>query len=416
MPDERGVVREIAWRECFPWLRLFDTLRFALKVRMLLPAAAGVLLTVFGWWLIGWVFSGTSDSHLTAWIESYGTCPWKAGEMGGSMPTPPTLAPGGPFEPAAIGRFPASGTSPFTAAWWTLSAPARQLFDPELTFTGLAFLLLCLLWGLAVWALVGGVLTRMAAMQLGREEGIGWGHALRYVRSKWPSYASAPMLPLLGVLLAAIPMAVGGLMLRWSVSALVIGIAWPLMLAGGLLMVVFLIGLCFGWPLMWAAISTEGTDNFDALSRSYSYVYQRPLKYLAYAALAAVLSMLGGMLALGVAEAVIHLTNWAAGWGAGEPVGEWIARTRKQDGFESWAPSLIWFWHGCVRLVALGFVYSFFWTASSAIYLLLRQDVDGTEFDEIYVEDSGEVFDSPALTKDAAGVPIVADDEGEASS
>ena len=43
------------------------------------------------------------------------------------------------------------------------------------------------------------------------------------------------------------------------------------------------VGLAAGWPLMWPTISSEGTDAFDALSRSYAYVYQRPLAYLLYA-------------------------------------------------------------------------------------------------------------------------------------
>ena len=51
----------------------------------------------------------------------------------------------------------------------------------------------------------------------------------------------------------------------------------------GLIMAVVLVGLV-GWPLMNATISTEGSDSFDALSRSYSYVYQVPWHCLWYAA------------------------------------------------------------------------------------------------------------------------------------
>jgi hypothetical protein len=41
-------------------------------------------------------------------------------------------------------------------------------------------------------------------------------------------------------------------------------------------------------------------------------------------------------------------------------------------------------WIACfVPLVVTAFGFSFFWTASSAIYLLLRRDVDHTLFDMI---------------------------------
>src|SRR5262249_37733350 len=46
-----------------------------------------------------------------------------------------------------------------------------------------------------------------------------------------------------------------------------------------------LVGL-IGWPMIHATLSTEGSDSFDALSRSYSYVYQKPWHYLWYALVA----------------------------------------------------------------------------------------------------------------------------------
>src|SRR5262249_11335766 len=40
-----------------------------------------------------------------------------------------------------------------------------------------------------------------------------------------------------------------------------------------------LIGLV-GWPMIHATLGAEGSDAFDALSRSYSYVLQRPWSYV----------------------------------------------------------------------------------------------------------------------------------------
>src|SRR5204862_6458076 len=41
-----------------------------------------------------------------------------------------------------------------------------------------------------------------------------------------------------------------------------------------------------GWPLMSATISAEGTDSWEAVSRSYSYVYQAPWHYIWYSLVA----------------------------------------------------------------------------------------------------------------------------------
>jgi len=95
------------------------------------------------------------------------------------------------------------------------------------------------------------------------------------------------------------------------------GILWPLVLLAGFVMAVLLLGLLFGWPLMWAAISAEGTDAFDALSRSYAYVFQRPLNYLFYAFVAGVIGWLGWLFVENFAAAIIWMAYWAAGWGCG---------------------------------------------------------------------------------------------------
>ena len=46
---------------------------------------------------------------------------------------------------------------------------------------------------------------------------------------------------------------------------------------------------------------------------------------------------------------------------------------------------------------------------STAIYFLLRQQVDATETDEVYIEDEEERFGLPPLEVDSAGVPQAAD-------
>jgi hypothetical protein len=45
-------------------------------------------------------------------------------------------------------------------------------------------------------------------------------------------------------------------------------------------------------------------------------------------------------------------------------------------------------WTTLVFLMVLGFGYSFFWTASSMMYLLMRRRVDDMDIDEVYLEDS----------------------------
>jgi hypothetical protein len=53
----------------------------------------------------------------------------------------------------------------------------------------------------------------------------------------------------------------------------------------------------------------------------------------------------------------------------------------------------------------MGFAFCFFFCVASAIYLLLRQVDDETEFDEVYLEESEDRFSLPNLER-AAGVEV----------
>ena len=66
---------------------------------------------------------------------------------------------------------------------------------------------------------------------------------------------------------------------------------------------------------------------------------------------------------------------------------------------------MIRFFAGCVKLLAVGYLFSYFWAASAAIYFQLRRDVDATETDEVFLDaDATEPSpELPAITKDEAG-------------
>ncbi len=427
MPDHRGSVREIVWREVFPWLLLARSFRISVQVWQLILGSAGVLVTIFGWWLLALAFGGTAEAPLKDWLADYKSCPWKSTVVV-STPTGPiavvpqasaaqTLVPTNEAWQGGAPRLGLYPANPFTGAWQQLRAPFQSLFRGDLGITGLSFLLLACLWATAVWALFGGALTRRAALQLGREENLGLRAALGYAAGKWQSYFAAPLLPLLGVALAATPVWLLGLLMRLDLGVLLAGIVWPLALLAGVFMALLLLALLFGWPLMWPTISTEATDSFDALSRAWSYVYHRPLHYLFYAAVTAFLGGLGWLFVEKFAEAIIYLPEWAASWGAGSErfaVLQGLA-DRPPGAMARWGDTLINFWNGCVRLVALGFVYSYFWTASTAIYLLLRRDDDGTEIDDIHIDAPRETYSLPPLERDAAGVTVVAPESAAAA-
>jgi hypothetical protein len=164
---------------------------------------------------------------------------------------------------------------------------------------------------------------------------------------------------------------------------------------------------------MWGTIAAEGSDGFDAISRSYSYAFQRPLQYLGYAILAIGFGILGWLVVFAIIQLVMHFCIWMTSWSAGE---RWSRINEARKGLESdsWITSLgvygIDLGFRFARSIQSAFAYAYFWTASSAIYLLLRNDTDRTEFDDIYlIDDERNALSLPTLGQDESGIPKVSD-------
>jgi hypothetical protein len=193
------------------------------------------------------------------------------------------------------------------------------------------------------------------------------------------------------IVLFSIPV---GLLLRLEVGIYLAAVLWVFVLLGGLISAVLLLGLVFGWPLMWGTISAEEMgDVFEASQRCYSYTFGRPLRYLFYILVALLIGSAGWVLVYYFAEAVLHLSGWAVSWGSGS---ERLARLDGSSGAHL-AASVIQALNGLVRSVASAYRYSFLWCAAASIYLLLRRDVDHTEMDDIYVEDEQKRYGLPPL-------------------
>lgn len=432
MPDERGVLRAISWRDLCPWLILFRVFRLSIGLPLLFLATFGALLTPLGWRAGELLFIRGDDFQQDAAFAR--AAPFVAhnrlwpghreGRFALEQDVPfPRVAPdpGGVQPPYPINRafFSVSGDPAWV--YQKLVEPFRQMFNIRWTLSKFAYFLFGGLWTLLVWAFFGGAITRIAAVHLGREERVNLREGLSFAWHKMAAFFLAPVFPLLGVALITLPVALLGLIVLLldragasGAAVVVTGLFWWLVLVGGLAIAVLLLGLMFGFPLMWGTISSEGSDQFDALSRGYGYTFQRPLHYLFYALLAALLGVIGWWLVYLFSESVIEFSYWALSWGAGRDRAlamRDVALAPQAATGATWLGAwLLALFNGLVRAVAIGFSYSFFWCAATAIYLLLRHDVDRTELDEVYVEDEERRYGLPPLRMDKGGVPEVADE------
>jgi len=378
MADHPGLIRSIAWRELFPWLILVRTFRIAIAPTILAVATVAVLITSLGWRVSGIVF--LSPEQRMAQVSR--------SQLAAAIP------------PEIQGYVPQTIRTPLLEAYFEISEPLARFFQLRLTLGEAAFYAFGFLWTLAVWAFPGAMITRRAVVQLATDAAPALQPTAVFACRRWLWYFLAPLYPLLGIVLLAIPVVLVGLLLRISTGfgVAVAGIGWLLVAIAGIGAMWLFGGLIFGWPLMWPAISAERDgDPMDAFSRSYSYVYSKPLHYFFYIVIAATFGALCWSVVWTAAVLVQEFGFWALSWGGG---GQAVATIREQaldiaDGEFDWrndgvlwklGTTLIGLVLALIHAVAGAFRFAFFFTAASAIYLLLRQDVDEKEMDEVFIE------------------------------
>jgi hypothetical protein len=432
MLENEGVaLKAIRWSEIFPWLSIGKSFRLAIGPRPLVYGAAALLLTLGGWYMIAYFFQ--HDGMLNdSWREAFGDEKLST-VIDRGVPNQPfaadrellgmnEAAEGGPVSATVNKLSDTSGltfyrVTPLSSAWLTLTRPMLRLFSigspasaQPMTVGDFCAVVLSSLWALMIWSFFGAAISRVAAVELAVGERIGWAASLRWARRKWLAYFASPVVPMIGVTLISLPIALLGLLMRSNFFVGVAGIVWPLVLFAAFLMTLLLVGVLLGWPLMWATVSVEGTDSFDALSRTYAYVFQKPLRYAVYIAIAVIIGLLGWFVVENFAAAVIWLASWEAGWGSGAARMEGLRNYTGDSWLANGGAALILFWNGCIKLLALGYVFSYFGVSSTAIYYQLRRDVDARETDEVFLDadESEQGFGLPKLTKDAAGAPEIA--------
>ena len=435
MVDQPAKIREVAWSEMFPWLMLVRAVRIALMARVMILGALGMYATMLGWQLLAYAFSRSDDPLIASWLKV--TNLWGTKDFWVD-----------PYNNSALELI-------YSATWYLLQAPMAiwqfltrpflELFQHDLSATGFIFLLLCGIWELLVWGLVGGAITRIAALKFTRDEAPGLIAALKHAARKLPSYSLPPLVALIWAAVFGVQLVVIGAAMRVEFLALVAGILWPFVLVLGLLMAILLLGTLAGWPLMWATVSVEGTDAFDALSRSFAYTYHRPFRLLWYVLFAILLAVISMFVVKLFAASAIALSDWSIDWGLDERTMETVVApgveridgpalappidpavplvTETDDTSDDIAPAdsprepgsmlrgarhAIHFWKMMVAVLAAGYQAGFLWVAAVGVYLLMRRDIDGVQLNEVYVDPADEYGLPPLADEATGGVPEVA--------
>jgi len=294
---------------------------------------------------------------------------------------------------------------------------------------------------LAIWSLAGGAVCRIVALQFAREELLTWRQGLAFARKKLlGGFALAPCIPLIMAGCIMVLLALGGMMLRIPyLGDLLGGAAFFLALLGGFLIAVLLAGLAAGGHLFWPMVAADECEGFDAFSSGFAYVFNRPWKTLwyltvslVYAAICWLVLNVFAYLSLAITRSVVAFGTAPLGWWRYDAGGSRISKLESlwpmsgpgdlyhwpdTTGFgpgDYLSAVLIAFWVVATIGLIWAFLASFYFSACTVMYFLLRRDVDQRPFDEVYVAgEMEEDFDrprqpgSPAPAGIGVSLPIV---------
>ncbi|NBW95807.1 MAG: hypothetical protein EBR28_03515 [Planctomycetia bacterium] len=383
-PQDQGrIVHEVLWSEALPWWLLFRAAGAAFAPTVVLLALLGGLATWAGWSIADSLRLSGSDPAIDAILDARGGGgPDLAGPSGSGVAS--ALAPSRDALPA------------LRAAWTWLPKPAADVlelvvipFRPTSSLRQMGGALARIAWFVLVWSIFGTAITRHVALKLVGEEAPGILGGVLYGARKWVAGFNSVAFVLLGIVALSVPGALLGLLMRSEWGLAVAGALWPLVLAGAVVLAILAIGLVVGWPLMVAAIGVERGDSFQAISTAFSYVYQRPLHYAFYAFVALVVALPACAAAGLLADATSTLALWAASFGMGHERTIAVLDGLRDAPDGSWGIRALAFWTGGLRTLLGSFGWGYFWSIATAAYVLLRHDVDGTELDEVVIEEPG---------------------------
>lgn len=294
-------------------------------------------------------------------------------------------------------------------------------------------------WTLAVWGFFGQAIHRITSLRIARDEGLSLGAALAFSARNFLTIAYCPL-----IVVAAIGVfygcnALAGLVLNVPFLGGVLAVILvPLAVISTLLILLIAIGGAVGLPLAGAAAAWERNGSLDAISRAFSYLFARPLQFFWNYFL--VLLFTTVILVAGSHFETILVKSVDAGLLREAPsiLVDTPARTSpaydklSSDGrnlyddvegrtqgahpfavsFESvlrapWQDKLtilvFWVALNVIRFGVMATALWWFFGATTSVYADLRADVDGTEEDEIYIEEEQEDFE--ALTKPEVPAP-----------
>ena len=244
---------------------------------------------------------------------------------------------------------------------------------------------------LLVFAIGGGALSRMAAVDFAYGEKLRLRDAIDFASSNTRDLVLALVFSGLLVLAIGAVLAIGGAIL-FNIPWLDVlgGVLYGLSLLAGLVAAIILVAYLAGFWLLVPAIACEHCDAPDAQQRAIAYVLRRPAHLLGYGIVAIVGLVVAYLIAVLIAGLATQLTaTFVGAWTNHESLETvttfgTVAATPHDSTHARWTSELLAFWHTALLRLVQAFLVSYCFAAATIVYLLMRRATDGQDPEEVW--------------------------------
>lgn len=380
----------------------------------LLLGTLAVLGTSALWSLLAWAL-GVTGPHFVGTPDVRVPVPPEAALRSefGSRVLPHVAFPGADRAFTVLGypgRLVAPAPSP------TPGEPARNVLAPlDLPAWQIAVVAAALL---VFWSIAGGALARVYAVRKARDRTVPFDEALGFAFSALPQFLMAPLFVAAAAafFFAIVVLCGAGTAVPFAGPVLA-AVLHPVALLAGLVLTVIVVGGVLGYPMTQAAVAVERNGSLDAVSRTYSYVFTRPLTFgfgvLVVLAVGSLIPAFAGWFLSAVQQGVALGASWDAE-GAGKALAlgfDAAARlaTPEVPSGSAWTLTA-WAWGAWVflclaKVLVHGFALSYVVGGLVDVYFILREEVDGIPTSEVFEEGVTASLGEPVPGEPAAGPP-----------
>ncbi|MHC4131673.1 MAG: hypothetical protein ACYSSP_00890 [Planctomycetota bacterium] len=276
---------------------------------------------------------------------------------------------------------------------------------------------------LSMISIAGGAVCRTAALQFARGQKPGMTEAVKYSLKKFKSYFSTPLLPVCGIIICGFFIFISGLLATIpKIGEIIMVIFLALSLVFGVGIVALIIVTVAGFNLMFPAIAYEGTDNFGTINLTFCYIFKKPWRLAFYTFVAAVYGavcyafirflvflllwatnqslQLGSKFVSVIVKDSSALSKFMAIWP--EPTFMNLFGTVVSEpagGSQVFAAFVLRLIIWIFVLLLASFIMSFYFSANTIIYALMRKKVDNAPVSNIYIPQELEEIDLNKMDK-----------------